>query len=738
MELAFDTETFRIGPKCLAPKMVCASFAHLDEAGSPYSYLFGNHPDDGVEERLYKALKDESLKKITHAGGYDYLVVMASYPDLIPVVFDALESGACTDTIVREKLLNLSRTGNLENYRTPDGRDVHIGYSLADFGKQYLGKDRTEEKAEQDGWRLNFDTLDGIKAVDYPEDAAEYAKEDAVDTLLVYLAQDEVLAQDPHLSVATAEFQLYSSVALRFMTAWGMKVNKAAVRDMRTRVYKILQANEKGLTKAGILQPSRPAVPKKTQLKRALDLIKAKDRSQPLAIQWEQFAEKLSRDKIYLCKPKPAKINQKPLQEHAAKVFKKLGKLPDMTAGGVREPKIKLDGEVIDMLALHDSVFAEYANRQHLSKLSTGQIPVLESGDVIHFNYNELVETGRTSSYGSRKGKTALYPSTNGQNVPKEIEGIDPRAAYMPRPGTVFFDVDGSGLELACVGQTTYDLFGTSVHLTRYNAKVDLHAYLGSSLVYQFCNDGIGKEFIQGCRTEGLLSDPMDLYQAFSDCKKHKSEEVVAFYKHWRDFAKPTGLGFPGGLGPATMVEFARTTYGVVMTEEEAYEGREVWRKTYPEMPPYFKWVEAQVDEYNSGSETLYEYTTPLGMVRRGATFCSLANGKAMQSPGAEGMKLSVIRVVRECYDHTLGSVLFGCRPIAFVHDQIIGETTRDKKLWHAQCMRVSEIICETMKLVLPDIDFRCDEAHLTEVWSKKSKPTFDKKGLLIPWRLSA
>jgi hypothetical protein len=121
-------------------------------------------------------------------------------------------------------------------------------------------------------------------------------------------------------------------------------------------------------------------------------------------------------------------------------------------------------------------------------------------------------------------------------------------------------------------------------------------------------------------------------------------------------------------------------------------------------------------------------------MVRRGATFCSVANGYAMQSPGAEGMKVACVKVQRPCYDPTQESILLGCRPIAFVHDQIIGETTQEQDKWHEQCLEVRRLILEALTLVMPDIIWRSDEAHLTSVWSKSSVPTFDQAGRLIPW----
>jgi hypothetical protein len=269
--------------------------------------------------------------------------------------------------------------------------------------------------------------------------------------------------------------------------------------------------------------------------------------------------------------------------------------------------------------------------------------------------------------------------------------------------------VDFSGLELACVGHVTYGLFGESVHRDRYNEGVDLHAYLGAQL------SGVGS------------------YEEFMALKSG-TEEQQAFFKLWRNFAKPVGLGFPGGLGPATMVTFARVTYGVDMTEDQARDFRETWRTTYPEMPRYFDWINGQIDYRNSvDGDVVHEYVSPSGLVRRGASYCAAANGCAMQSPGADAAMAAQIAVSRACYCDT-DSVLYGCRPLAFVHDQIIGETTEDESLWADQCEEVARIMREAASSVLSSVNVRCDEALLTRVWSKAAKPVRDDNGRLIPW----
>ena len=746
--IALDTETERIEAGNVIPKMICLSVYGVTKGKTLEGRVWGNHPDDGVEEALRSLISTTDTLIVTHNGAYDWAVICRSYPDLIPLVFDRLAAeDYCTDTQYRELLLNLSTTGKLDHFKLPNGQSGQLRYGLADLETRYLGIDRSAQKEDlEESWRINYSALDGWKAEDYPADARQYAMEDAKGTYEVYMAQEERKREPPHAQTVTEGFQTFCAFTLFLETAWGMKVNKANVQYMKERVEPVVQANRSLLIEHGIMQPGRGGEPHKRQLQKAIDIVAAHlkreglEDAHQMAAQmeietcgWEPFRELLANRGVKMKKPVADVIKQEPLQARAAAIFKAIGEIPEMTDGG----SISLAEGVPEMLAQYDEVFEQYWHRQELIKLTTQHIPLLESAEIIYPNYGVLKETGRTSSYGNKKGKPGLFPATNIQNIPgAEIEGIDVRQCFEPRPGKVFFDVDGTALELATTGQICFNLFGESRILELYNAKIDLHAYTASYLLIEVGGPGLPTEFQQLCREEGILGDRMAVYDAFMECKHSEDKDVrEKLYKHWRTFSKPVNLGFPGGLGPATMVTFAKQTYDVEMTEKQAHEAREVWRQTFPEMPRYHKWVNGQTDEYNSqGDETLYQYVTPLGMLRRGAAYCAAANGMCMQSPGAEGMKLANAMVVRESYDKSQDSVLFGCRPIAFVHDQIIGEVTKDKSLWHDQVQRASQLICKAMKVVLPDINFRCDEAHLTSVWSKKSEPTFGEDGRLVPW----
>jgi hypothetical protein len=754
--VAFDTETHQIGPGAVAPRIVCASFA--ERTGDRISTTLVAQGDVGLGgiPALPNVLRcwlmlavNGQVRLVTHNGGYDYACVCATWPELIPLVFEALASGNCTDTLWRERLLNLSITGRLDSYELPDGSTVNIAYGLADLERQYLDWDRVAEKEDrEDHWRIHYGLLDGLRADEFPEDAAAYAKKDAEGTLLVHDAQEARKAELGYASTKTEEFTLYKSFCLYLETAWGMATDQAAVAEMRVQVERVLAQNRDLLVSSGVLRPGSGPMPHKKHLNRAAELLLDLGCTDPLEdLDWAPYVTRLVELGIKFKAPVEESVCQDRLQEVAGEAYRRIGAIPTLTDGRVLEDgsvkrQIKLGDEETELLATHDPVIAQYHVRKSLRKMVTNQLPILESAPVVHFRYDALKETTRTSSYGNAKGKPALFPAANGQQVPKAIEGgdlsVDPRRGYRPRSGTVFFDVDLHCLELACVGQITHDLFGESVHLDRYNAGYDLHAYLASQILLRSTVEGAAREMRETIGEQSVAQDQYLAFQAFKKCGVPEFEKV---YKTYRNLAKPIGLGFPGGIGPEKMTYLARVAYNITLTEDEARGLREMWRDVYPEMPRYFDWVTAQVDHYNEGKlrddgrrETLYWYTTPMGAVRRGCTYCSEANGAAMQSPGAEAATAGNNAVVRACYDPTRNSVLYGCRPIAFVHDQIIGETTRDESLWHEQAMEVSRLMIEAARVALPKVKMRT-EPLLTRVWSKSAEPTFDGAGRLIPWQ---
>lgn len=807
--IAFDTETFRIGKGAVAPKMVCFSAAFRDADGEIQTLLTGN--GDACVESDLRDLFAPGHIVTTLNGAYDLLVVAESYPDLEPLIWAKLEAGEIDDVAIRERLLNLSTTGMLDEVELPDGSTTRIFYSMQSLALKYHGLDLSEEKNDPNSPRLNYYTMDGMPAAHYPVKYQTYAIDDAVETLKIHEDQDEMIeSESSYASCSTSTFHTAADFALFCITNEGMGVDHVEVERMRDWLAEELNPEKHApLYKVGILEPPLPERPFGNQLKKAAIIVeeaggkvrevevphepteaqlkKAADKGVEPArtkITWEcddwgPYIDALREGGVRIAEPVKEKRKDEPLRAHVSQIAGNVGYALKYTDGGA----ISTDKEVLGDLEDFDPLLKIYAHRAKLQKLVTTDLPRMEwprkSGqfaDVVHFPFNVIVKTTRTSSRTNDK-----YPSGNGQQVHPKVRGC-----FIPRPGNVLCSVDYSSLELVCVAEVTHSLFGEkSVHWQKVNADYNMHAFLGAQLAAS-----LDPKFALWCEELGIeLTNFDDVYGAFMLLKTENPE----FFGAWRKLAKPTGLGFPGGLGPRTMLEFAKNNYGVnfiTIAEDRADEhpeefddpsksvlwhandlydmkpadfewnptlrgiqlaGRirdDIWHATYPEMRPYFKHIAEECQDTenpvigydeNQGREIPgLCYSTPLGMFRAACSFTACANGKAMQSPAAEGAKKAVIDTVRQVRDATRQSILYGCRVVNFVHDELILEFPDEgPDSLHDRATTVQRIMEDSMSIAVQHTKVKT-EAALMERWSKAADPVFDDQGRLTIWRPAA
>jgi hypothetical protein len=729
-----DTETFPFGPGQVAPKLVCVQWKYL---GEDFIGLLGN--GDPEQHAQCEAIVAPGHRLVGQNICYDLRVIANAFPNLEPAIWAKLEAGEVTDLIMREKLLNLSTTGKLTFAELPDGNTLRIGYSMADMALKYLGLDMSADKDDAGSPRNSFGLLDGLSAALYPPRHLDYAKTDVKVTEMIYLAQDRA-CEALGGSMVTAEFNTAASFALFCMTERGAVTDEAEFEKMVLMVEEALHPDKmKNLMEAGILRPAVEPRP------------------------WRGG----------MTQGKPPSINEAALHANVVRACK-LARIPvKMTEKG----NVCADAEVIEAVADYDEALQEYQDRQAVGQIKKTEIPRMkwdfEDGrgerlsPIIYFPYNTLVETTRTSSMASEH-----YPSSNGQNVDPRAKGV-----YKAREGWVFLGADFSTLELVTLGQTCYTLFGKSTHRDVILAGRDNHTYLGAALARR-----LDPAF--RVSTTGMTNDAA--HDLLASMKKSQHPADQKFFKKWRGLAKPTGLGNPGGLGPIKWIATAKKkpyfvdvkgmacelpdefyfgfAEGDLMgsllyyhkkltgkSDDEfawspqmktialALELRSVWFSIYPEMRTYFDYIkQACQDERNVAKDgegkaiQLYCYETPLGAMRRGCTFTSVANGLGLQSPGAEGAKAATFLINRECRDVTRGSVLYGSRPILFVHDEIITEIPEDG-LMHEKAMRKGDLMVQAMALVCPDVPIKA-EPLLMRAWSKDAQPKFDAQKRLTIW----
>lgn len=734
---ALDFETYLIRHLALSPKWVCGSFYDSDGLD-----VRGNHPEDGLYDRVLRLLVDEDRRLVTHNGAsFDLNVITANHPELIPLVFDALAAGRVSDTKIREKLLVIGDQGNMRLRRMPNGSWANITYDLATLEVIHLGvKDRRHEKgkltremtdggARGDAWRFNFDSLDGMKASDYPEEAYDYAAEDARNTLQVYWAQESKFQSLGINARAAESLHVASGYCLHGMASRGMRLDPEAVGRLRVRLEHDLGNDSKAikvLVGAGILRPATPSMPYANGAQEHAPTC-PRNKKVGCACPFKMKAA----EKASVCKANLHALIEQVCEEHDLPV--KRTDETDKGGGG----NVSADGEVLDTLKGLHPVIDAHAWRQNLLGLQDRELPrmtvPLDQPQIVHCSYNELMVTGRTSASAS-----ANYPSGNIQNVDPRV-----RECYIPRDGYLYLSVDYSGMELVTLAQTIFTLLGHSSLRDQINAGIEPHAFLGAQIAHAQAS-----EFRDACQRAGYTTRE-GIYDAFVSMKKAGPAEAE-FFKLYRTLAKPTGLGYPGGLGPKTFVALCKAQYGdalaehgVVVDMDQAVFLRDLWFEVYPEMRQFFDIVKGRRDGANDQividkvtkqpvKRSKFWYTTPMGMRRNGCSFTEAANGCALQSPGAELAKMGLVTVCRAAWDYSQESIMYRrLFPVAFIHDEVLSEVLEDLYVHEVATEKV-RLMVEGGQRIVPDVKLAASPS-LMRRWRKDAEPVY-KDGRLAVW----
>lgn len=711
--VTWDLETEPFGPSNLAPEPICLSFCDEED-----NNLLVAACEPEFDELLVFCLEQEMQMNANIA--FDMAVILAHRPHLADKVWAAYNRDGVTDILIREKLHQLADTGDLEYLTLPNGATQKLGWGQADLEIRLLGIDRTAEKNDEDGWRRNYSVLRGIKAADYPDEARRYALDDAKNAMAIARHQ-EARGRAP---MAAQFLNTRAALALYLSSCWGFAIDRPEVERLyaeisaRYRDDALVERDGKTvlayhhLLELGLLRPAEPAQPYVKQVERAAEILGM------TPMDWAPHRERLEALGIKFKKEKPSSNNETGLRAHVEGVFKKFGMEPKLTETGL----VSIGDEALQEIAGLDEAVDEYRDREEIAKLVTTELPRMRA-ERVHPRYDILKSTGRTSSFGnSKKDKDPAYPAVN-------IQQIDPRVrhAYIARPGHVICSVDYDFIELVSVAQKCLTLFGQSVLADKINAGYDPHGYLGSRIILKFDPEYRG------------LEDPDENYRLFKALEKTDKKR----YKHFRTLAKPTGLGFPGGLGAARFVGYAKSTFGVDIIKiagsmegalEMARDLKDEWKRTYPEMDAYFRWVTAECRDldWSSYGEERYCYQSPFGMVRRNCHYTEATNGAALQTPTAEGAKIALWDLAKACYDASVGSCLLGCRMLAFIHDEVLVELPLDN-LTHERAFEVARIMREGMKQVMTLVKVGASPA-LMHRWNKAAETVLDAEGRLQVW----
>ena len=302
----------------------------------------------------------------------------------------------------------------------------------------------------------------------------------------------------------------------------------------------------------------------------------------------------------------------------------------------------------------------------------------------IHTRYG-MADTTRTTSSGP-----------NMQNF-RRLEGV--RECVVPRPGKVFGQIDVSGLELGTLAQVINWKLGRREMIDLINDDTDLHLLAAARL-----NGWDYKDALRRLKVEH---------------DKHVKEQ--------RQFCKIANFGYPGFMGAATLVPYARQQ-DTRITLEQAIDLKANWKKTLPSAAAYLRWIKT----CRNPRTDRYDFLIPGSpdILRAGATIASCANGH-FQGLGAQGMKRAGWNVTKEAWTNR-SSALYGQKMVLFIHDEFIFEISPEDV--HPVMTEAQRVLLSSLREIIPDVKFKADPAAMP-FWTKDAETVRDKKGELIVWQ---
>lgn len=617
----------------------------------------------------------------------DVILGLVGHPDswfdiVMRRIFDLLDRGLVEDTHLRERLIDLAEgtLGYDFDNRTEKGNPRLKGYNLKALGKRYLGFE-----LDKSMWRTGYSRYLNKSVEEMPKGAIKYLTDD-VETALAVATQQQRRAElhglPPGARIPNSAEQSKAAFALNLVSAWGLRTDLAKVQQLDADLDKASRSLLRVLQEHGLVR---------TQGRDA----GTRDMKRIHALVQQMYEEK----GLKVPRTKTGRIS---------------------TAGSVLEDiaLIALRGHARDIVNEQTGQIDEeelfkqplYALSQYTSIKNTLQgtfLPVLYAGTKYPINttFEVILETGRISSF---KPNINNLPRGGIKTLLQRLQSRV-RQCFVPRQGFVYCSTDYSAIELCALAQVLLWFFGSSKMADAINAGLDLHVLFAA---------------------EQLLHIPYE--EAAARVKASKGKNATPADKHaadMRQLSKVANFGLGGGMGAASFVEFAKASYNVYVTEDEARVLKEKWLSTFPEMRSYFRRISAMmrgVDEFGQSIGDIEQFVS--GRIRGRARYCAACNS-FFQGLSADGAKAALYALMKECYLRS--GRMYGARVVVFLYDEFITELPEHKA--HEYAMVQSEVAEREMQNTVPDVKISAPPA-LMRCWYKEADTVKDANGILIPW----
>lgn len=704
---SFDLETHLIQAGLLTPPLVCASYAN------PEGQSFILAPGDA--RRFFKTALDNAHSLSGDHFVYDLGVMCADDPENIERVFKALDEDRVYSADVLEALHDNAR-GCL-HVDPSTGAPVYR-YSAAVLAQRYLGVDRTEEK--KDGWRYKYALLDGVPLDEWPAEAIDYPKRDALFNRQVV----EIQLGPNRFNAHCIGHEMRAAWFLQLACIWGMRTCPELTPLVVADIRKKHEESRRTFIDVGLVSVRRCTWKKDKETgertRETADDISAeylREAAKRLQASKEPWVPDRLKD---LGKALKDVERDEPVRFCGDK--KRLADLvtlayqgdPPQTQGGAKGiPQVSTSRDTL--IESGDELLEEFGEAGPNEKLFSTYVDVMEQGLTVPINpeANVFVSSDRTS-----------YRKPNLQQLPRKGQV---RETFVPRPGKVYCSVDYAALELAILSQVNLNLFGFSKMADAINADQDLHTRLAARIR--------GREYAE------MLA-------------LVKAKDPVAV--NLRQLAKPINFGLPGMMGPPKLVATARKD-GVRFCElsglsEEcsknervtrwgkrqigptccvclqlAAQYKKLWLEEWPEMADYHELM-VRIAEAGDRGDPLESFGN--GMLRLEGNPNAVSN-HYFQNLAAQGAKRAGAALSKEAYTDRKSCLFNNLRLVVFVHDEVISEIR--ESVAHECAWRKSQIMVSAMQELVPDVKIKAEPALMRRLFKGADLAT-DRQGYLKPW----
>lgn len=689
--VGFDIETFLIVNQ-VAPEPVCVSL-----------YVDGKRELHKAQEgaaRLKQLLTDERVDLVAHNANFDLISLSVFDLELFKMFVLAMRQGRIYCSKLAEILLNTADPAcegrSRVNVFIDRGEDYAQGRwlpvssnALVGCAYKYLGVDLSGDKDSD--LRLSYGELVDVPLDQWSQAAKDYAEGDAQYTHDVLIAQYERGVQlAEHIGVNPLDDlarQTFAEFVLQVSsTVLGVQVDVDRIDEA---VEGLMTAHDDAIESAllyGLYKPmknergySTVNSQVQTLLQRTINLVGV---DHPMT-----SAGKLSTNKTAMSTLYDA-------IDYALSYRRNL------------DHKLPLSDTEVAELAGIQAAFksreaAEAAWKEKRTFLDALRGAALNPDHRLRYKYNGLMETGRTSS-----------SSPNLQNIPRKGAA---RACIKPRAGHIFIIADYSNAELRTLAQAHLNE-GRASRLAREYQKdpnFDPHLFMAVRILGGMTYD------------EGL---------AVLGDKAHPQYTTL---KEKRQLSKIANFGYAGGLGAEQFIDYAKG-YGTRLSVEAATELRDQWLDTWSEMSGYFESRSARLKKAEEadliaringvkGNIGDYQcvYTFKTSRRARYIRKFTIGCNTPFQGIASDGAKDALLECFYECF-FDFESPLYGCKPLLFVHDEIVLEvpfdgTERSHINAHTAAIRLQEVMVDGMQRHTPDIP-AVAEPCLSYEWTKDAE----------------